>query len=159
MPVLPSRGVIRREDIGTWLARWGFACLVLAAIAIGGLIAWKAAVPSPVPNFALRAAAIYRVEVGAAAFLGLYLVALAFVLALNNRGFSDIGTSGLKAQDIANRAQQRGIAEQKRALEGINTMVRDLEDFTEESIEGLTQRVDEIEKSDRVKVADSDPDG
>ena len=142
----------RRQEIGTWLVRWGFASLVAVAITIGGLIAWMVTVPSRVPNFALKAAAIYRIEIGAAAFLGLYLVALAFVLALNNRGFSEIGTSGLKAQDIANRAQQRGIAEQKKALERINTMVGDLEDFTEESIDNLNEKISELETDDRTEM-------
>jgi hypothetical protein len=148
--------VRRRQDIGTWLVRWGFASLVAVAITIGGLIAWRVTVPSPVPNFALKSAAIYRIEIGAAAFLGLYLIALAFVLALNNRGFSEIGTSGLKAQDIANRAQQRGIAEQKKALERINTMVGDLEEFTEESIDNLNEKISALETDDRTETRNPD---
>jgi hypothetical protein len=127
-----------------WLATWGFAALVAAAIVAGGLIAADVSVPTPVPNFALKAAAIYRIEVGAAAFLGLYLVAMAFVLALNNRGFSEIGMSGLKAQDLANRGQQRAIDAQEKALESVNTMVSELEAFTESSVEEVDQRLDEL---------------
>lgn len=68
------------------------------------------------PDFALNAAALYRVEVGAATFLGLYLMAMAFVLALNNRGFSEIGANGLKAQDI-NSTAQNAITEHEKQLE------------------------------------------
>jgi hypothetical protein len=104
-------------------------------------------VPTPMPSFALRAAAIYRIEVGAAAFLGLYLVAMAFVLALNNRGFSEIGMSGLKAQDLANRGQQAAIQEHEKALESVNTLVSDLEEFTEGSVVSLYERIDELGES------------
>ena len=137
-------------SISKWLAAWGFALLVGASIVAAILIAADVPVPSPVPNFALKAAAIYRIEIGAAAFLGLYLVSMAFVLALNNRGFSEIGMSGLKAQDIANREQQWAIDAQEKALESVNTMVSELEDFTESSVESLDERLDELnEKIDR----------
>lgn len=131
--------------IGKWLGQWGFATLVGAATAVGAFVAWKVAVLDPAPNFALKAAAIYRIEVGAAAFLGFYLVSIAFVLAMNNRGFSEIGMSGMKAQDLANRGQQRALAEHENALESVGTMVTELEEFTESSVEELNTRLAEIE--------------
>jgi len=102
--------------------------------------------PTPVPNFALKAAAVYRIEIGAAAFLGLYLISMALVLALNNRGFSEIGMSGLKAQDLANRGQQRAIEEHEKALESVSAMVAGIEEFTEGELKGLNERVNEIEE-------------
>jgi hypothetical protein len=121
--------------------------LVGAAIAAAAFIAWKVTVPDPVPNFALKAAAIYRIEVGAAAFLGLYLISMAFALALNNRGFSEIGMSGLKAQDLANRGQQLTLEEHEKALESVNVVVSGIEELTESQITDLRNRVIQIEEN------------
>jgi hypothetical protein len=134
------------KKLTRWLADWGLAAMVGIAVLVAVVVAWTVAVPSPAPNFALKASAIYRIEIGTAAFLGIYLVGMAFALALNNRGFTDIGTSGLKAQDIANRAQQRGIEEQRKALDGMSTMVGDLEDFVEESFAGLNESLADLER-------------
>ena len=53
--------------------------------------------PADLPSVALRASPVFRVEVGAAVFIALYLATMAFVLALHNRGFTEIGTSGVRA--------------------------------------------------------------
>jgi hypothetical protein len=119
-----------RSGFAGWVAHWGFAVLVGAAVLAAASVAWKVSVPHPVPNFALNAEAIYRIEVGAAAFLAFYLVEMAFVLALNNRGFSEIGVNGLKAQDMANRAQQDAIQEHEESLEILWTVVNALDDST-----------------------------
>ena len=71
---------IEKSGVEAWIERWGFATLVGAAAAVGAYAAWKVKVPPEVPDFALNAAAIYRIEVGAATFLGLYLVAMASYL-------------------------------------------------------------------------------
>ncbi|HST69777.1 MAG TPA: hypothetical protein VLI94_08990 [Solirubrobacterales bacterium] len=120
---------IEKSVLRAWIIHWGFAILVGLAMVAAICVAWKVKVPPEVPDFALNAAAVYRVEVGAATFLGLYLVAMAFVLALNNRGFSEIGVNGLKAQDINSSAQQDAIAEHERQLEVLWSIV----DSTEES--------------------------
>ena len=91
----------RRRLFGLVLIRWGFAALVAAAIAIGFVAAVTVASPADLPSTALQAEIIYRVEVGIAVFLGLYVAALAFALALQNRGFTEIGNSGVRAQDLA----------------------------------------------------------
>ena len=65
------------------------------------LVAVIATTPAGVPGFALQAAPIYRLEVGAAMFTGLYLPAMALVLSLHNRGFTEIGTRGIKARDLS----------------------------------------------------------
>jgi hypothetical protein len=116
-----------------WIRRWGFAILVSLAALAAACVGWKAEAPSEVPDFALRAAAIYRVEVGAAAFLALYLVAMAFVLALNNRGFSEIGVHGLKAQDITEKTQRDVIQEHEESLEMLWLAVEILEASANES--------------------------
>ena len=61
-------------------------------------------IPADIPGVALRAPAVYRLEVGAAIFVGLYLVAMAFVLALQNRGFTEIGTGGIRATSLASKS-------------------------------------------------------
>ena len=91
----------RRRLFGLVLIRWGFAALVAAAIAIGFVAAVTVASPADLPSTALQAEVIYRVEVGIAVFLGLYVAALAFAIALQNRGFTEIGNSGVRAQDLA----------------------------------------------------------
>jgi hypothetical protein len=84
-----------------WLARWGFAVTVAAAIVIGLAFAVTVVPPTDIPTFALRAAPVYRAEVGATVFLGLYIASMALALALQNRAFTKIGTAGVRAQDLA----------------------------------------------------------
>lgn len=82
--------------------------MVLAALAVSGYLAASARVPASVPDFALRAAAVYQLEVGAACFAVFYLAAMAFTLALDGRGFAEFGTRGLRATRVtkgANREQ------------------------------------------------------
>jgi hypothetical protein len=91
----------RRRFIELLVVRWWFAATVAAAIAIGLIAAIVVPPPSDLPTVALRAMPVYRVEVGAAVFSGLYLATMAFALALHNRAFTEIGTSGVKAQEVA----------------------------------------------------------
>jgi hypothetical protein len=91
----------RREIFGLLLARWGFAVSVAAAIAVGFGVAMTVTLPTDIPSVAIRAAAVYRVEVGVAVFFGIYVVTIAFALALRNRGFTEIGNGGIRAQDLA----------------------------------------------------------
>jgi hypothetical protein len=91
----------RRRLISLLLIRWGFAVLVAVAIAIGLVAALTVTPPVDVPTVALQAPVIYRVEVGAAVFLGLYLTTMAFALALQNRGFTEIGTGGIRARELS----------------------------------------------------------
>jgi hypothetical protein len=128
-----------------WIAQWGFAILVALAVLASAYLAWKVHVPTRVPDFALKAPAIYRIEIGAGAFLGLYLVTMAFVLALNNRGFSEIGVNGLKAQDMANKAQQDAIQSHEDSLEILSGMVDDIEASTGKSVQNLQARLEALE--------------
>jgi hypothetical protein len=87
--------------------RWWFAALVAVAIAGSVVAATTATPPSDLPTVALDAIPVYRVEVGAAVFLGLYLATMAFALALHNRAFTEVGTNGFKALDIAAAEEDR----------------------------------------------------
>jgi hypothetical protein len=91
----------RRTLITLLIVRWGFALMVVIAITAGLFAAMTVAIPPELPSVALRATPIYRAEVGAAVFFGLYLMAMALVLAMHNRAFTDIGTGGFRAQDLA----------------------------------------------------------
>jgi hypothetical protein len=90
-----------RYLLGLFLARWGFAAMVAAAILVGLAVAVTVTPPADLPSVALGASPVFRVEVGAAVFLSLYLATMAFVLALHNRGFTEIGTGGVRARDLA----------------------------------------------------------
>jgi hypothetical protein len=110
-----------------WLARWGFAVAVGIAIGVGLLVGITVHIPAAIPNVALQAAAVYRLEVGGAIFVGFYLAAMAFVLALRNRGFTDIGTAGVRVRSLdgvpeALRAQEISV----RLLQETVAQVRDL---------------------------------
>lgn len=83
--------------------------------------------PPDLPGFALQAAPVYRLEVGAATFLGLYLVSMALVLALNNRGFSEIGMRGVKAADLSRGAEGRAFRRQEVSLHEMSEAIRELQ--------------------------------
>lgn len=73
---------------------------------------------------------MYRLEVGAACFAAFYLAAMALVLALDGRGFAEIGTQGLKVDDIVDR---RAYDAQKKDSSGQEQFNR----WMEQSLEGL----------------------
>lgn len=83
-----------------WPEQYGFAFLVVVAIACGSFLAGSVEVPEPVPAFALQAAEIYRLEIGAAFFVAVYLAAMTLLLALSGRGFAEVGTKGLKVAQV-----------------------------------------------------------
>jgi hypothetical protein len=106
--------VSRRDRylFGLFLARWGFAGMVAAAILVGLLVAMTVTLPADLPSVALRAPAVFRVEVGAA----LYLATIAFVLALHNRGFTEIGTGGVRARGLAAASDDAAVDDASREL-------------------------------------------
>jgi hypothetical protein len=93
------------------LRHYGFAFLVFVALACASFLAGSAAVPHPVPDYALQAEEIYRLEIGAAFFAAFYLTLMAMLLALGGRGFAEFGPNGLKAQQVV--TQQKPIARQR----------------------------------------------
>lgn len=82
------------------LKKYVFALLVVMALACAIYFARSTAVPEPVPDYALQAAEIYRLEIGVAFFVAFYLATLAFLLAISGRGFAEFGTKGLKIEKV-----------------------------------------------------------
>jgi hypothetical protein len=71
------------------------------ALAVSLTVAVTVPAPTELPSVALSAVAVYRLEVGGALFIGLYVAAMAFALAVQNRGFTEIGSGGVRAQDLS----------------------------------------------------------
>lgn len=90
------------------LARWGFAAMVGTAIVATLFAGVTVAVPSDVPAVALQAPAVYRLEVGGATFVGLYVVTMALFLALQNRAFTEIGTDGEGTESVGSARDADG---------------------------------------------------
>jgi uncharacterized protein HemX len=132
--------------VRSWFKSYGFATLVLAALACALWIAANVAAPTPVPDFALQAEEIYRLEVGAAFFVAFYLVAMAFVLALSGRGFAEFGARGLKTETVVERAandnQQAALARQREADRQMQKQVKELR----LTIQGLDERLESHEQ-------------
>jgi hypothetical protein len=110
-----------------WLERWGFAGLVALATLGSIFVAVTVATPADVPGFALQAAPIYRLETGAATFLGFYLLVMALVLSFHNRGFTEIGMRGIKAQGLSGDADDRILAEQESVLRKMKKAIEEME--------------------------------
>jgi hypothetical protein len=126
--------VRRRELFGLLLARWGFAAIVAVAIVVGFVVAMTVTPPADLPSVAIRAAAVYRVEVGTAVFFGLYIATMTLALALRNRGFTEIGTAGIRARDLA-AVSENVVSEDvsMELLEEVMNEVSDLRSWREES--------------------------
>lgn len=107
-----------------WISHWGFATLVGAAAVLGLIVGTTVAVPTDIPAIALQAAPVYRMEVGGALFAGLYLVAMAIVLAVHNRGFSEIGTDGVRAHDLGRLPE--AVAADRRMFDAMAALVAEL---------------------------------
>ena len=88
-----------------------------------GLPLGERACARSVPNFALQASAVYRLEVGAACFAVFYLAAIAFMLALDGRGFAEFSTKGLRATKVV-----RAAAEQEVAMSSVVEVLREQEE-------------------------------
>jgi hypothetical protein len=110
-----------------WLVRWGFAVLVALAALGSVLIAATVATPVEIPGFALQAAPIYRLETGAATFVGFYLLAMALVLSFHNRGFTEIGMRGISARDLGGSARHHAINEQKGVIRKMEKAIEEME--------------------------------
>lgn len=98
-----------------WFNNYGFAFLVVGGGAAAAYLAITVTVPDPVPDFALQAREIYRLEIGMAFFVAFYLATMALVLALDGRGFAELGARGLKAGQVVDQAagkHQRGFRHQ-----------------------------------------------
>lgn len=124
----------RRKFFGLLCIRWGFAVLVLAAIAVGLFAAITVRPPTEVPAAALQAVVIYRVEVGMAVFFGLYLATIALALAVQNRGFTEIGSGGIRARGLTAASEEAAVErEDMDLIIDLADQVRDLQAWRERS--------------------------
>jgi hypothetical protein len=123
-----------------WFKSYGFATLVVASAAIAGYMAAAVSVPDPVPDFALRAREIYRLQVGSAFFVAFYLLAMAIALALDGRGFAELGTKGLRPEQIIDQTadQQLTLHRQweldRRTVKRLNDHEKRLEKLEKKSL-------------------------
>jgi hypothetical protein len=121
---------VHSQQIKAWFVRWGFGAMVGVAAAIGLLVAAKVAIPPAIPGIALQAEPVYRLEVGGAIFIGLYLVAMAFVLALRNRAFTEIGTGGMRARSLGDLPTT--LRTHERALKGLLEVLDEIWDLRDD---------------------------
>lgn len=123
-----------------WVKKYGFATLVAASAVTAGYLAATVVVPEPVPDFALRAREIYRLEVGAAFFIAFYLLAMAIALALDGRGFAELGTKGLRPEQIIDQtaSQQLSLRRQwkldRRTVKRLNDHEKRLENLEKKAL-------------------------
>lgn len=87
------------------LEKYSLALLVLLALACASYLGGSTAVPQPVPDYALQAEEIYRLEIGAAFFVAFYLATLTVMLALSGKGFAEFGARGLKATTVVTQQE------------------------------------------------------
>ena len=130
-----------------WLKDLGFPILVLGALAASSYLAASTPVPDPVPDFALRAAAVYRLEIGAACFAAFYLAAMALILAFDGRGFAEFGTHGLKATDVIQAAnkQEVSLAEHAEANRDLKERLNKTNDALNSTIEAMREQEERLE--------------
>jgi hypothetical protein len=121
-----TQGIAKRAL--AWLARWGFAMMVAFSGALAIWVAASVEVPEALPSYALQASPVYRLEVGAVVFAAGYVASLAFVLALNNRGFSELGAGGVKAHDLESTTVDQAVDEHNEILRALTASVRELRD-------------------------------
>jgi hypothetical protein len=112
-----------------WLKHYGFALLVFVALACASFLAGSAAVPESVPDYALQSEEIYRLEIGAAFFVAFYLVTMAVVLAFEGRGFTELGTKGLRAETVVAQKTRKDL--DRHVFEKLKKACSDLEDVQE----------------------------
>jgi hypothetical protein len=133
------------------LKNYGFALMVVAALVGAIYVAGSVKIPDPVPDYALQAEEIYRLEVGAASFVAFYLATMAVMLALDGRGFAEFGTRGLKAETVVGRGEERqqaAIRHQKLVERRTHIKLESLQSALDEAqglLEIHQQRLDRLE--------------
>lgn len=153
-----------------WTRDWAkkadpFFWLVLIGLVPAALVAWT--VDPRDPSWALRSAAVYRIEVGLAVFLGIYLIALALANGYKGRAIGKLGLPGggeVEPKDPALQEASEGAAEFEKETRGgladladavatMNGRVSALEDrrlgerLTQLEDQNLVNRVSAVEKS------------
>ena len=137
-----------RQGFSNLIVRHGFALLVVATAGAAAWAGCTTSLPASIPDFALRSAAVYRIEVAVATFAGPYLIFMALFLALHNRGFSDIGMNGLRAQDMSSASLEAKTDQQHHQLGELNRFMRK----SNRLVRRLDRRVRRLEASRPAKV-------
>jgi hypothetical protein len=155
MPKLPRP---QAQRIPTWM-RVVFAIVVLGAGAAGAVLAIRAAVPAPVPDWALRSKSIYRLEIFLAAFIAFYAPLAVLFLAAQGRAFTKFsaGQASIEAEELG----QVGDAtdSNKNALANVQKLLRRLAAQLQEHEARLNAAgVAPINREHSEKRADSDAD-
>ena len=108
--------------------------MVGMAMLIGAAAGAMVVVPTNVPGAALQATGVYRLEVGGAIFLGLYVAAMAFALSLRNRGFTEISSHGIRARDMDTMPEL--ISASEMSVELLSEVIEDVRRLQEHREEG-----------------------
>jgi hypothetical protein len=121
--------------------------LVLVDLVASAYLTATVPLPVTVPDYALQAAAVYRLEVGAVCFIVVYLAAMAFFLALDGRGFAELGTRGLKAAQIIRAAdddEQETLAEQIEVNQNLEGELEDVKADLQSAIDDINRQEDRL---------------
>lgn len=137
---------LRQEEGSGVVKRVVFATLVFIAILIAVWVGMSTETPRPTPDFALQAESIYRFEISLAAFLCLYVPLLAFFLALEGRGFIEIGVKGLKAQELGSLKQQDALVFQDEALRTLWRALPAMQESIDRSMGDTEARLRDLER-------------
>lgn len=107
-----------RRNAKGWFKHGLAAAVLLVAL---GAIALGLAVPAPkeLPGLAQGSTALWRVEVIGFSFAIFYLLVAAIALALQGRGFIEVGPSGVKAGDVIQKKHQLGLEGQAETLNSV----------------------------------------
>jgi hypothetical protein len=79
---------------------------------------------------ALQAVPVYRLEVGGAIFLGIYLVGMAFILSLQNRAFTEFGSGAVRARNLTDLPD--ALLKQERVLSVLLNAIAEIGDSGDE---------------------------
>lgn len=94
---------------------------------------------------------MYRLEVGAACFVIFYLAAMALVLALDGRGFAEVGTKGWRAVEVVRATDEQGVnvSEQAKLTEDVAKGLRRTDAALESALEALNRQEQRLERLER----------
>lgn len=108
-------------------------------------------VPHPVPDFALQATAVYRLEIGGACFTVLYFAVMALVLALEGRGFAEFGAKGLRAVEVTRTAnkQHASLSEQIKLTRSIENRLKEIESAMQSANKTLNEQEERLDRLER----------
>ncbi len=115
------------KGVRAWIREYGFPLLVLADLVGSAYLATTTSLPTAVPDYALQAGSVYRLEVGSACFVVIYLAAMALFLAIDGWGFTELGPKGLRATEVMRASDEQGATLSEQMML-IRNMEKDLED-------------------------------